>query len=143
MAYLDELLEKRRSGDPDPRDLALLLQALAELNSSEPGLRAEAERYGPVAVNFRVPGRAAATVRVAGGSIQASPGLDPRADLAVDVPEDLAREMVGGDPSGVLWRGVSTGAFRVEGDPSKLLALIPLFDAVRHRLGEASLFGKV
>lgn len=143
MGFLEQLLEKRRSGSAEATDLALLLRSLAELQSSEPELRAEAERYGPVAVNFRVPQRAAATVRVVGSSIRASPGLDPRADLVVEVPEELAREMVAGDPSGALWRGVSTGAFRMQGDPSKLLALIPLFDAAKHRFGESSLFGEI
>lgn len=142
MGYLDDLLEKRRTGNTDSRDLILLLRALAELHSSEPELRTEAERYGPVAVNFQVPGKAAAQLQVSGGTIRASPGLDPGADLVVEVPEDLAREMVTGNPSGVLWRGVSTGAFRVKGDVKRLLALIPLFDAVLHRFGEESLFGK-
>lgn len=142
MTAVEELKKRRREGKTAADDLWLPFGALAELLPSETGLQEELRRYGQFAINFRVSGTGLFVgVRAAGGSLEVLRGAYPKPDLKVELGPELASEMVARDPSGVLWQGFSTGAFRLEGDSTKLLALVSLFEEARGRMGWASLFG--
>lgn len=135
MSAIDDIKKKRETKQAAPEDLPVLFQALAEFVANSADVQAEISSIDDMSVNFKVrDSSVAAKLVLAGGKLTAGSGLADPADATIEMTGDIAKRMVIGETEAIR-EGYMSGDITIDGDMSKLMAMRPIFEVVREKMG--------
>lgn len=134
MGAIDTIRQKRQSGDAKAEDLPLVFQAGAEL-ASDPEFQAELKNADDFTLQLDVEDTPVkAWVKIANHQFSTGTGPLEGAECTLIMKPDVATQLVLGNTDEVR-NAYMSGDLRVEGDLSKLMALRPILESLRPKLG--------
>jgi ubiquinone biosynthesis protein UbiJ len=136
MGVIETIRQKRQSGDAKAEDLPLVFQAGAEL-ASDPEFQAELKNADDFTLQLDVEDTPVkAWVKIAGHQFSTGAGPLEGAECTLIMKPEVAKQLVLGNTDEVR-NAYMSGDLRVEGDLSKLMALRPILESLRPKLGGA------
>ncbi len=136
MGAIDTIRQKRQSGDAKAEDLPLVFQAGAEL-ASDPEFQAELQNADDFTLQLDVEETPVkAWVKIQNHQFATGTGPLEGADCTLVMKPEVAKQLVLGNTDEVR-NAYMSGDLRVEGDLTKLMALRPILESLRPKLGGA------